>query len=817
MIFSGAKVKCFFEIFWIVSRKEKIKNMSSKKYIQVIENYLKKWVFTLCIIILSSTIRGQTVGEPSLSFTLSPLTIRARHYNFGFENVAVKQTRDGWWLPSRWDFAFIGDKRTFFPVGWFQLGYGDYTATLDSVEKHSGRYSALIERVGNSGSIGGSICYVIPAEYGGKRIEVKAWLKGEGTDNTIGLMLQFDGEPNVIRMIDEMKRKNISTHDEWTEYSVSARLPEETETIRIGAILVGNGRLWVDDFRVLIDGKDIRDLQASDLKYKALNDDEFDEGSYINFGTLTPQMTDNLALLAKVWGFAKYYHPAVGSGDYHWDYVLFKAMASMLNAQNIDERNTVLYALLYGLGDFRTVRRLNIPDSKNVKMLPDLDWINDRKTFGDDLSKKLNEVKMARRGNTHHYIGLYINQASKFRHEYDYPHISPDDDGYRMLALFRFWNMVQYFYPYKYRLKENWHDTLIEFIPKVAHANSSNYKQVFTELVLRLGDPQTFIASESPDFGNNAPPLQIRFVENKPVVTGITMVDLSVELAPGDVIVKINQKPVEDIMEQIRKKLESRYFMPNLIHYSIVTNILRTDDDFILVEYQRDGRNFTANLRCYTSETLYENRIVNTLPGHELLNDDIGYFCPPFFNNDKINEAMSEFSDTKGIVIDLRNPLTYNWAYVIARFLTATPVYFSKKTKADIQIPGLFTYSNPQRIGVRNRRYYTGKIVVLVNQNTNQYCELTAMAFRALPNTVIIGSATGYDRRFLGYSPSSFQLPGNIFGSISGHGMYYPDGNELMGVGIVPDIEVKPTIRGIIEGRDEVLERAIQIIENQSK
>jgi C-terminal processing protease CtpA/Prc len=43
-------------------------------------------------------------------------------------------------------------------------------------------------------------------------------------------------------------------------------------------------------------------------------------------------------------------------------------------------------------------------------------------------------------------------------------------------------------------------------------------------------------------------------------------------------------------------------------------------------------------------------------------------------------------------------------------------------------------------------------------------------------------------------------------------GIYYPDGEETQRIGIVPDIEVKPTIQGIREGRDELMEKAIEII-----
>lgn len=51
----------------------------------------------------------------------------------------------------------------------------------------------------------------------------------------------------------------------------------------------------------------------------------------------------------------------------------------------------------------------------------------------------------------------------------------------------------------------------------------------------------------------------------------------------------------------------------------------------------------------------------------------------------------------------------------------------------------------------------------------------------------------------------------------SGIGVYYPDGGETQRIGIVPDIKVKPTIKGIREGRDELLEKAIEIIKDDSK
>ena len=47
---------------------------------------------------------------------------------------------------------------------------------------------------------------------------------------------------------------------------------------------------------------------------------------------------------------------------------------------------------------------------------------------------------------------------------------------------------------------------------------------------------------------------------------------------------------------------------------------------------------------------------------------------------------------------------------------------------------------------------------------------------------------------------------------ISGIGVFYPDKKPTQRVGIVPDIEVTPTIEGIRAGRDEVLEEALRQI-----
>ncbi len=60
---------------------------------------------------------------------------------------------------------------------------------------------------------------------------------------------------------------------------------------------------------------------------------------------------------------------------------------------------------------------------------------------------------------------------------------------------------------------------------------------------------------------------------------------------------------------------------------------------------------------------------------------------------------------------------------------------------------------------------------------------------------------------------SLIRLPGGITTYFSGLGVFYPDGKPTQRVGIVPDVVVTPTIKGLREGRDEVLEAALAILQ----
>ncbi|MBC7798891.1 MAG: hypothetical protein H7Z37_18635, partial [Pyrinomonadaceae bacterium] len=108
---------------------------------------------------------------------------------------------------------------------------------------------------------------------------------------------------------------------------------------------------------------------------------------------------------------------------------------------------------------------------------------------------------------------------------------------------------------------------------------------------------------------------------------------------------------------------------------------------------------------------------------------------------------------------------------------------------------------------------YKGKIIVLINENTQSAAEGATGSFANVrPDTVFIGTPTAGANGDVTY----MVLPGNIKVAFTGHNVRRYDGQQLQRVGIQPKIFIAPTIRGILEGRDEILDAAHNFLQSNA-
>ena len=105
---------------------------------------------------------------------------------------------------------------------------------------------------------------------------------------------------------------------------------------------------------------------------------------------------------------------------------------------------------------------------------------------------------------------------------------------------------------------------------------------------------------------------------------------------------------------------------------------------------------------------------------------------------------------------------------------------------------------------------YANPVVVLINEVSISASETDAAMLGESENVTLIGSNTTGSNGDVVYLP----LPGGLYLRFTSLGVYTPDGQQTQRTGIAPDIRVEPTIQGIAEGRDEVLEAAVEYIKN---
>jgi hypothetical protein len=702
------------------------------------------------------------------------------------------------------------------PDGWKIWGSTKYLVKTDSTIKHSGNYSVSIESTDSvQANTFGGLGFQIPAKYAGSQIELRAYIKMQNVSSgSIGLVLQIAGNAGILGF-DNMQKKNIHGTSDWTMYSVQLQLPEKAKTITIGAFLAGKGKINVDDFQILIDGEDLLKGNVKEKTFmKAEADTAYNQGSGINSIDLTPDQTKNLVILGKVWGFLKYYHPAITKKEYNWDFELFRILPKFLDSKNQFERNKVLSEWITSLGPLQK-EKADAIDSSIVKLYPDFDWISDIVTLGNELSNQLILIRNTKRMPDNYYVSLAENAHNPIFNENPYKQFSYPDAGFRLLSLYRYWNIIQYYFPNRKLMDQDWNSVLIKYLPKFIDAKTAlDYKLSALSLIAQIQDTHANIYGYDTVLenykGKYKVPLEIKFVENQAVV--IKDYPSTPNYKPiflkGDIINSIEGKSVANIVkEKLPYTPASNY--PTQLR-NIERELFRSNDSILHISYTRNNITQKTLIKSFENDKIFNENKTDTC--FKFLSPDITYLYPGTFKNSYMTSLIPLISKSKGLVIDMRCYPSDFMVFTMGDYLNSNPKYFARFSEPSIQYPGLFTNKNQVMVGNNSSNlgseHYRGKVVIIVNETTQSQAEYTTMAFRASNNAIVIGSTTaGADGNV-----TQFSLPGGINTWISGLGVYYPDGKETQRVGIIPDIVVKPTIKGIKEGRDELLEEAIKLI-----
>lgn len=538
------------------------------------------------------------------------------------------------------------------------------------------------------------------------------------------------------------------------------------------------------------------------------------DGAVATPRVLTDLQAANLRRLGKVWGFLKYHHPSFTSGSRDADAELLRILPGLLQAQDSERANGILLDWVDAQGAVPPCDPCARSVEDNAALLPRLQWLHNETELGAALSSRLGFIYRQRRPGQQHYVSLRPNVGNPaFEREPPHATASHADLGFRILSVLRFWNIIEYWSPYRDLIDEDWDQVLDDSLRRVAAAPAhDDYVLELMALLARASDTHTNLWSAiavRPPAGACQLPVIVRFIEGQAVVTAY------IGGRPRDPRIRIG-----DVITGIDGAAVSQQIARWLPHYAGSNDASRKRDIGRFMsrgpcgestfEIRRAGALAQVKALRLPSASMDLSRAFNNDLGGEtfrFLAPRIAYLNALSLSAGDTVEHLTKAADARGLIVDLRGYPREFVLFALASRLIQEPTIFVRFTIPDLSNPGAFLWKDGPTIRPAEPRY-AGKVVVLVDEATQSQAEYTAMALRAAPNTVIVGSTTaGADGNV-----SRFTLPGAFSAAISGIGVFYPNRNPTQRVGIVADVAAAPTLHGIATGRDEVLEAGLREI-----
>lgn len=521
-----------------------------------------------------------------------------------------------------------------------------------------------------------------------------------------------------------------------------------------------------------------------------------------------PEEPDSLQIHAivqasRIWGFAKYHHPAFASRSINADAEYFCLLNEVLQAPD-SMKNDICLKWISGLGPYAIRDK---EDDENIETFNDFNWISDSLHLGKALSDSLMRLRNADPENNRYVKQTPVNVSYI---ETQYSDIPKDDVAYRLLGVAKFWNAVDSYSPNRNLTDRPWDDVLAEYIA-LAFDRSISFSALYSRMVSELCD--THVNSwYVPIFGGRFVPLMCQFAEDRLFVTDTcSLVPNNFEI--GDEIILI------DSVSPIKRLDELAPYIPHSNRSSLLRDgsyaTLLTAKNEACVEYVRGGKTYTTMISSVDGSKFVNRRFssqnTSTKPGFKEVAGGIGYINISNLTCKDEQDLENFLASCDKLIIDLR---AYPAEYDVLHKLLPTFFFSQAREAAEVLLPQAHRPGGFIRTTVSTRKtsdpdkLYKGKVVLLVNAHSQSMSEYFTMFLQTIPGSVTVGSQTaGADG-----DVTRIQLPYASF-NITGAGICYPDGTNAQRNGVKIDKVVEPSAEGMIRGVDEQLQAAIDYLQ----
>lgn len=389
---------------------------------------------------------------------------------------------------------------------------------------------------------------------------------------------------------------------------------------------------------------------------------------------------------------------------------------------------------------------------------------------------------------------------------------------HRQLAVVRAWNVIHWFYPYLHLIGD-WDGVLPGFLARMEEAKTGrDYAVTLAEMMTRVADGHTNIDGH-PEldklYGGAWLPMQLRWVEGAAVAVRVSDEIRQKGIEVGDAILAVDGEPVEARIDRLSRIVTASTRMA-LVNTICSWLLLRGEAGPVTLKVQK----LNGSVREVTLvrdpkpaplPPQDKGEVVRILPGN------LGYVDLTRLSPAEVEGMFEKVKDTRGLIFDMRGyPQGTAWdiAPRINRRNAKIGAQFRRSlvtATSEEEAESGFYFSQPLPELPPGASKYTAPTVMIIDDRAISQSEHSGLFYEMASGTKFVGTPTAGANGDV----TRFSLPGGIRVGFTGHDVRHADGRQLQRVGLIPDVEAAPTRAGLKAGRDEVLEKAVEVLETE--
>jgi len=638
-------------------------------------------------------------------------------------------------------------------LAWQHSGVGLGLPTMKMMYQSARTNRAIVEKV-EAAPFANVLQAMDANELRGKEVRFRFKAKVDQKGSQLQGWFRVDRESEEKGLFGNMRDQPI-TKMEWTEYELSGTVDDDAELITFGVMMFEKGSGLIDDAKFEI--KDGDEWDVFEIRNADFEDGDTSPRGWLGVANGYDYVTET---------------EDVAEGD--------KAMRIVAQSSARATPSTSIFDRLPELGE---VVDAEIGDGLRVRM-PLAMAADNRYEPGDDQK-----------------VDAFVKRVQDFSSE--------EHEVIATANIAISWSIFQHFYPYFDQIETDWDEVLVTSMKSAAAVKDrDSATRSLKWLVAKLHDGHGNVIDPRSYRGMKFLPVSFDWVEDQLVV--VASRDESMKV--GGVVTHIDGVTAKQRLENDETLISGS---PQWKRYRSVSAISQVSGsvETVSLRLKRDGKEWEVSLAPESSRPPVPEKlpVIDTIEeGEEDGTGTVYYVDLGRAETKGVDPMIEKFVFAKGIVFDVRGyprGTQYLFQHITDEHLQSAKWLVADQVRPDRVDMKTFDERGRWQMPPREPRF-KGKVVFITDGSAISYAESCMAIIANHKLAPIVGSPTAGANGNI----NPFTLPGGYRVIYTGMRVINHDDSQHHVFGVQPTVPLKPTVQGIRDGRDELLEKAIEIL-----